>query len=72
MEILTATINLAKVVMSAVGAYYVVLGGYTWFEGYKSNNSSDQSAGGKQLVSGGGIILLAQTVIPMLGSLFTI
>ena len=39
-------------------------------EGYGSDNPGSKSQGMKQLMAGGGIILLGTTLIPVLGTLF--
>lgn len=40
-------------------------------EGYGNDNPGAKSQGIKQLMSGGGIIIVAQTVIPQLTTLFS-
>ena len=42
----------------------------TCLEGYGSDNPGSKSQGMKQLMAGGGIILLGTTLIPLLSGLF--
>ena len=44
--------------------------GRSLLEGYGSDNPGSKSQGMKQLMAGGGIILLGTTLIPQLSSLF--
>ena len=39
-------------------------------EGYGSDNPGAKSQGMKQLMAGGGVILLGMTLVPMLSTLF--
>lgn len=66
MEALTAGMEIIQKVIFAIGAGTAAWGAYTFFDGYKSENSADKDKGLKQLISGGGFILVAQTLIPMI------
>ena len=57
-------------VITAIGAGIGVWGVINLLEGYGNDNAGSKSQGIKQLMAGGGIIILAQTVIPLLSSLF--
>ena len=59
-----------KVVVTAIGAGVAVWGIINLLEGYGNDNPGAKSQGVKQLMSGGGIVIIAQTVIPQLITLF--
>lgn len=59
-----------KVVVTAIGAGVAVWGVINLLEGYGNDNPGAKSQGVKQLMSGGGIVIIAQTVIPQLTTLF--
>lgn len=59
-----------KVVVTAIGAGVGVWGIINLLEGYGNDNPGAKSQGIKQLMSGGGIVIIAQTVIPQLITLF--
>lgn len=59
-----------KVVVTAIGAGVAVWGVINLLEGYGNDNPGAKSQGIKQLMSGGGIVIIAQTVIPQLITLF--
>ena len=52
------------------GAGLGVWGVVNLLEGYGSDNPGSKSQGMKQLMAGGGIILLGTTLIPLLSGLF--
>lgn len=60
-----------KTVVTAIGAGVGVWGVINLLEGYGNDNPGAKSQGIKQLMSGGGIIIVAQTVIPQLTSMFS-
>ena len=60
-----------KTVVTAIGAGVGVWGVINLLEGYGNDNPGAKSQGIKQLMSGGGIIIVAQTVIPQLSTLFS-
>ena len=60
-----------KTVTIAIGAGLAVWGVINLLEGYGSDNPSAKSQGIKQLMAGGGIVIVAQTVITQLTTLFT-
>lgn len=70
MEALTAIVDIVGKVVTGVGLFFFIMGGYHFFDGYKSENSPDQIKGGKELVAGGGIFLIGTQVVPMLASIF--
>ncbi len=71
MEFFTSSVTGLKVVVTAIGAGVAVWGIINLLEGYGNDNPGAKSQGIKQLMSGGGIVVIAQTVIPKLTSLFS-
>ena len=71
MAFFTTAVNGLKIVVTAIGAGIGVWGVINLLEGYGNDNAGAKSQGIKQLMSGGGIIIIAQTVIPQLSNLFT-
>ena len=71
MEFFTTAVNGLKIVVTAIGGGLGVWGVINLLEGYGNDNPANKSQGIKQLMSGGGIIIVAQTVIPLLANLFT-
>ena len=63
-------IEVLKTLVIAIGAGLGVWGGINLLEGYGSDNAGARSQGIKQLMSGGGIILIGTTLIPLLKNLF--
>ncbi|MBQ2564966.1 MAG: Maff2 family protein [Oscillospiraceae bacterium] len=63
-------IEVLKTLVIAIGAGLGVWGGINLLEGYGSDNPGARSQGIKQLMSGGGIILIGTTLIPLLKNLF--
>ena len=62
-------IEVLKTLVIAIGAGLGVWGGINLLEGYGSDNPGARSQGIKQLMSGGGIILIGTTLIPLLKKL---
>ena len=71
MEFFAATIAVLKIVLTAIGAGIGIWGVVELLESYGDGGGSSRSKGIKQLMSGGGIIIVAQTVIPLMANLFT-
>ena len=55
---------------TAIGAGLAVWGIINLLEGYGSDNANAKSQGVKQLMAGGGVVIIAQTVISQLTTLF--
>ena len=55
----------------ALGAGLGVWGVINLLEGYGNDNPGAKSQGMKQLMAGGGIVIIAQMVIPQLSGLFS-
>lgn len=71
MEFFTTAVTGLKTVVTAIGAGVAVWGVINLLEGYGNDNPGAKSQGVKQLMAGGGIVIVAQTVIPQLTSLFS-
>ena len=71
MEFFASTITTLKVVVTALGAGVAVWGVINLLEGYGNDNPGAKCQGMKQLMAGGGIVIIAQTVIPQLSTLFS-
>ena len=59
-----------KYLVIAIGAGLGVWGGINLAEGYGNDNPGAKSQGIKQLMAGGGVILIGTQLIPQLASLF--
>lgn len=70
MAFFTAAVDTLKLLVIALGAGLAVWGVINLLEGYGSDNPASKSQGIKQLMAGGGIILLGTTLIPLLATLF--
>lgn len=66
----SSTVDTLKTVVTAIGAGLAVWGVISLLEGYSQDNPAAKSQGIKQLMAGAGIIVIAQTVIPLLSTLF--
>jgi len=71
MEFFGEAINTLSVLVIAIGAGLGVWGVINLLEGYGSDNPGAKSQGIKQLMSGGGIIILGLNIIPLLADLFS-
>lgn len=71
MAFFASAIDTLKVLVIAIGAGLGVWGVVNLLEGYGSDNPGAKSQGIKQLMSGGGIILIGTTLIPLLANLFS-
>ncbi|PNP92564.1 conjugal transfer protein [Listeria newyorkensis] len=70
MEFFTEAVNVLKVLVIALGAGLAVWGVINLLEGYGNDNPGAKSQGIKQLMAGGGGVLIGMQLIPMLGKLF--
>lgn len=70
MEFFTTAIATLKTLVCAIGAGLAAWGVINLLEGYGSDNPSAKSQGIKQLMAGGGIVLVGLNVIPQLSTLF--
>ena len=70
MQFFASAINTLQTLVIALGAGLGVCGVVNLLDGYGSDNPGAKSQGMKQLMAGGGIIVLGTTLIPLLSSLF--
>lgn len=70
MAFFSSAITTLQTLVVALGAGLGVWGVVNLLEGYGSDNPGSKSQGIKQLMAGGGIILLGTTLIPVLSTLF--
>ena len=70
MEFFTSAVSTLQTLVVAPSAGLAVWGVINLLEGYGSDNPGAKSQGIKQLMAGGGVILLGTTLVPMLSSLF--
>ena len=70
MEFFNEAINLLKILVIALGAGLSVWGVINLLEGYGNDNPGAKSQGVKQLMAGGGVVLIGIQLIPLLAGLF--
>ena len=70
MEFFSSAVNTLQTLVVALGAGLAVWGVINLLEGYGGDNPSSKSQGIKQLMAGGGVILLGMTLVPLLAGLF--
>ena len=73
MQFFTSAVTTLQTLVVALGAGLAVWGVVNLLEGYGSDNADNpasKSQGIKQLMAGGGIIVLGTTLIPLLSTLF--
>ena len=68
--VFSSAITILQTLVVAIGAGLGVWGVINLMEGYGNDNPGAKSQGIKQLMSGGGVILIGTQLIPLLGSLF--
>ena len=70
MEFFNQSITVLQTLVVAIGAGLGVWGVVNLMEGYGNDNPGAKSQGMKQLMSGGGVILIGTQLIPVLSGLF--
>ena len=70
MEFFSSAINTLQTLVVALGAGLGVWGVVNLLEGYGSDNPGSKSQGIKQLMAGGGVVLIGMNLIPLLANLF--
>ena len=66
MAFFTQAVNVLKILVMAVGAGLGAWGVINLMEGYGNDNPGAKSQGIKQLMAGGGIVLIGLKLIPLL------
>ena len=70
MHFFTEAINVFQTLVIALGAGLAVWGVVNLLEGYGNDNPGAKSQGIKQLMAGGGVVLIGTSLIPLLSGLF--
>ena len=70
MEFFASAVDSLKVLVMAIGGGLGAWGIVNLLEGYGADNPASKSQGMKQLMAGGGIVLLGMNLIPLLANLF--
>ena len=70
MEFFASAVDTLKVHVMAIGCGLGAWGIVNLLEGYGADNPASKSQGMKQLMAGGGIVLLGMNLIPLLANLF--
>ena len=70
MEFFNQAIDILKILVMALGAGLAVWGVINLLEGYGSDNPAAKSQGIKQLMAGGGVVLIGTQLVPLLANLF--
>lgn len=70
MSFFTSTVSTLSTLVVGLGAGLGVWGGINLLEGYGNDNPGAKSQGMKQLMAGGGVMLIGLNVVPLLSGLF--
>ena len=70
MQFFSEAINVLQTLVIALGAGLAVWGVVNLLEGYGNDNPGAKSQGIKQLMAGGGVVLIGTSLIPLLSGLF--
>ena len=71
MQFFTEAVTVLKTLVIALGAGLAVWGVVNLLEGYGNDNPGAKSQGIKQLMAGGGVVLIGTTLVPLLSGLFS-
>ena len=71
MEFFNQAIDILKILVMALCAGLAVWGVINLLTGYGSDNPAAKSQGIKQLMAGGGVVLIGLQLIPLLSGLFS-
>lgn len=69
MEIFTAGVTIIQTIVTLIGGGMVVIGIIQFLQGQSDSNAAQKQTGVGLFIAGGGIALVAQTLIPMLANL---
>ena len=72
MDFFNSAVGVLQTLVIALGAGLGIWGAINLMEGYGNDNPGAKSQGMKQLMAGGGIMLLGLKVVPLLSSLITV
>ena len=71
MAFFAEAIDTLKILVIALGAGLAVWGIINLLEGYGNDNPGAKSQGIKQLMAGGGVVLIGLNLVPLLAGLFS-
>ena len=71
MGFFTSAVDVLQTLVIALGAGLGVCGAINLLEGYGNDNPGAKSQGMKQLMAGGGVVLIGMQLIPLLSGLFS-
>lgn len=71
MSFISSAMSTLEVIVIALGAGLAVWGGVNLMEGYGGDNAASKSQGIKQLMAGGGVIIIGLKLVPLLAGLFS-
>ena len=66
MEFFNQAVDVLQTLVTGIGAILAVWGAINLLEGYADGNAPAKNQGSKQLMAGGGIILISLSLIPLL------
>ena len=70
MDFFASAVGVLQTLVIAIGAGLGVWGVINLMEGYGNDNPGAKSQGIKQLMAGGGVVVIGTTLIPLLAGLF--
>ena len=70
MQFFASAVTTLQTLVVALGAGLAVWGVVNLMEGYGNDNPGAKSQGIKQLMAGGGVVLIGTTLIPLLSGMF--
>lgn len=70
MAFFASAIAILQTLVVAIGAGLSVWGVINLLEGYGNDNPGSRNQGVKQLMAGGGVVLIGTQLVPLLGGLF--
>ena len=70
MEFFNSAVDVLQTLVTALGGGLGIWGVINLLEGYGNDNPGAKSQGIKQLMAGGGVVLIGTTLIPLLSGLF--
>lgn len=71
MAFFNSAVGVLQTLVIALGAGLGIWGGVNLMEGYGADNPGAKSQGIKQLMAGGGVIVIGTTLVPLLKGLFS-
>ena len=71
MGFISSAVSVLETLVIAIGAGLAVWGVINLMEGYGNDNPASKSQGMKQLMAGGGVILIGILLVPELAGLFS-